>query len=203
MAIDNVTGIRLGVQTFKEGRNYSVGSVLGGLLSGLGLPVGVSGATAQFDITRDRITLYVSGLASVLGSNYSVDAKILLDGKARARRAGASVTARDFKLSGVGAGAYIAGLEPTELVANASVKNLKISKAMKLLDRGRASRLLRKLEPGSLDVYVAPSTIGGLLSGALAGAGISTTGDRAIGAGGYGADLPLGWQSTLPLPLPV
>ena len=67
MAVDNVTGIRLGGQTFREGSNYSVGSLLGGLLGGLGLPVSVTGATAQFDITRNRITLYLSGAASALG----------------------------------------------------------------------------------------------------------------------------------------
>lgn len=207
MAVDNVTGIRLGGQTFREGSNYSVGSLLGGLLGGLGLPVSVTGATAQFDITRNRITLYLS--ASALGLPLNVDAKILLDGKARARRAGADVTARDFKLTGIGAGAYVAGVDPTELIASAGVKNLKVSKAMKLIDRGRASRLLRKLEPGSLNVYQNGSALGGILSGALAGVGINTTNNRAIGAGAYLGFFPetgpgvTGWQSTLPLPLPV
>jgi len=42
---------------------------------------------------------------ATLGLPLNVDAKILLDGKARARRAGEDVTARDFKLTGIGAGA--------------------------------------------------------------------------------------------------
>lgn len=203
MVIDNVTGIRVAGQTFEEGRNYSVGSVLGGLIGSLGLPVSVSGATAQMDITRNRITLYLSGAGSALGSPLNVDAKILLDGKVKARRAGVAVTARDFKINSIGLGAYVAGLDPTEVLANADVKNLKISKAVKQIARGKASRLLRKIEPGSLDVYVSPSPLGGLLSGALAGAGIVTTGLRNVGAGGYGADLPLDWQTNSPLPLPV
>lgn len=203
ISVDNVTGIRIAGQTFSEGVNYSLASTLGGLIGGLGLPASVTGGTAQLNITRDRITLYLSGAATALGSPLNVDAKVLLDGRVSARRAGANVIARDFKLTGIGAGAYVGGLDPTELVANAGVKNLKVSKAIRLINSGKASRLLRKLEPGSLDVYVSGSTLGGLLSGALNGAGVTTTNDRSIGLGGYGSDLPLGWQATQPLPLPI
>lgn len=206
MVIDNVTGIRVAGQTFKEGRNYSVGSVLGGLIGSFGLPVSVSGATAQIDITRERLILYVSAEAEALGAPVNLDAKIIMDGRVLARRRGADVTARDFKIKKIGAGAYVDdNFDSAELLANARIRNprrsLWVSKAASLADRGRGQALLRKLRPSSVNVYVSQSPLGGLLGGWLGASGVPVTNDLAKGLGDYGAELPFNWQQMQPLPL--
>jgi hypothetical protein len=201
---DNITGIKIGGQEFTEETTYNIQARLSKTLEAFGLSaLTLNSALARFDITHDRLTVYISAGASIGDSSpfpIATTAKFVLDGKAKANRSGVDQTARDFKVQKAGVGAYLPTFS-TELVASVGIKNLMVSKVDKTVARnGNARDLLSsRVKAGSTTYYAPPGTIGTTISSLI---GLTPAPDRATGIGSYASDFSEGtWFNTPPLPL--
>jgi hypothetical protein len=207
MAItDNITGIKIGNQEFLEGTTYNIEPRLSKTLQAFGLgTLSLNSALARFDVTRNRLTVYVSGVGSLgVPLPIPITAKFVLDGKASAKKTGVNQIARDFKVRSAGAGAYASTLT-TELLGTVGIKNLKVGKVDKALNKGIEQKgnlsdlVSSKIKPSSSTFYASPGPIGSAIADLI---GVTPAGNRATGLGAYASDFAAGtWYDASPFPL--
>lgn len=188
MAEDTLTGIKIGSAIYQEGQIYTDASFLQGLLGGLGLGggVGISGLEAEFDVSRNRLAIFLSGQVSAQGFNPDLDVKLVLDGKAK----GKGAVAKDFKAEGLGAGLYAGAGFNTEVIASVETKGLKLKKAFETLSKD-PEKLLKKVDISTLAV-AAEGGYAGQVAGLLGQIGVSLV-PRADAVGPFGADFSGSW----------
>lgn len=187
MAIDRLTGIRIGAAVYREGRVYTNASVIQGLLGGLGFGgVGISGLEVEFDVSKRRLAIFLSGQVSAQGLNPDLDVKLVFAGKARGR----GRVARDFITNDLGAGLYAGSGINTEVIASVETNGLKLKKAFKTLS-SNPEALLSKIDLSSLAVS-ATGPFSTQVSGLLGQMGLSLV-SRDVAVGPFGGDFGSSW----------
>lgn len=189
MALDRLTGIKIGGTTYREGVTYTDTSVLEDLLGGLGGDVSVDDFEAEFDVSKTKLAIFISADAAGMGASASFDLKLVFDGKAK----GMGPVAKNFRINDLGAGVYAGGLADTEVIASAETGRVSIKKAFRVLGRN-PEKLLGKIDLDTLEVY-AGGNFAGEIGDLLAEQGISLT-TRANAVGPFGADFKSNWWTT-------
>jgi hypothetical protein len=188
MKTDKLTGIKIGKVAYQEGTTYTDGTAITKLLSKT--PLGGLGSLdnfeAQFDVTKKRLSIFVSGDVAAMGFSIPLALKFVLDGNAKGKKN----VAKDFTISDVGAGLHAGGLVNTEVIANAEVNNYSINTAFRTLGK-KPNNLLKQIDRSSLEAY-AGGNFAGQIGSALADMDI-TLSDRSTALGGYASSFGADW----------
>jgi hypothetical protein len=191
MAIDRLTGIRIGGNIYREGVGYTDGAVLTDLLSktSLGSLGSLSNLDARFDINKRRLSVLVSADVETMGFSIPASLKFVFKGVASGERK----VAQDFIIKTVGAGIHTGGFVNTEAIATADIGALSINRALTTLAT-RPVKLLKTFQAADVNAY-ASGALATQVSSALASLS-PTFGDRNTAVGSLASSFGSDWWSS-------
>lgn len=191
MAVDRITGIRIGGNVYREGVGYGDGAILTDLLSrtSLGSLGTLSDFEARFDVSQRRLSVLASANAEIMGFSIPVSLKFVFKGVASGERK----VAQDFQIKTVGAGIHAGGFVNTEAIASADISTLSINRALATLG-SRPMKLLRTFKAADVNAYTS-----GVLATQVSSALTSlnpTFGDRDTAVGALGSSFQSDWWTS-------
>lgn len=191
MAVDKLTGIKIGGNVYREGVGYGDTTILTDLLSRTSLSsLGtLSNFEARFDVSKRSLSVLASANAEVMGFSIPLSLKFVFKGVASGERK----VAQDFKIKTIGAGLHAGGFVNTEAIASADIGTLSINTALATLE-SRPAKLLRKFQAADVNAY-ASGALATQVSSVLTSLN-PTFGDRDTAVGTLGSSFPSDWWTS-------